>query len=66
MPDYATMNQYVQMRQAHPERRALDVWNYLHRDEAMSFEQFTCRHEWVISEEDDRCYCCYCLADGDA
>jgi len=23
-------------------------------------------HSWVISEEDDRCYCEYCLADGDA
>ena len=23
-------------------------------------------HEWVTSEEDDRSYCCYCGADGDA
>jgi hypothetical protein len=23
-------------------------------------------HDWVINEESDRCYCCFCGADGDA
>ena len=77
MRDYQTMHEYTQMRHAHPERRALDIWNYLHRDEAMSFEQFTCRHEWAYTGTayggDDesymgegRCYCIHCGADGDA
>jgi hypothetical protein len=27
--------------------------------------QSQCRHDWVVSEETGRCYCCICGEDGD-
>lgn len=66
MRNYEAMAAYQREKALRPTARAIDVWSYVNSDEPMSFEQFTCSHEWVINEESDRCYCCYCLADGDA
>jgi hypothetical protein len=57
---------YRHLRAQHPRVRAITVHQYLRNGEGEPFEQFICRHDWVISEETDRCYCSYCGADGDA
>lgn len=57
---------YIALRSAHPAVPAARIVYYIKHGDGEKFEQFICRHEWVISEETDRAYCCYCLADGDA
>ena len=69
MRDYIAAHRYQEMRQQHPDRRARDVWAFVNNDDqtcGTTFEEFTCRHDWVVNEESDRTYCCNCGADGDA
>lgn len=59
---------YFRLRLARPELKASDVYRYVSTNEpglAQNIDQFLCRHSWVVSEENDRCYCCLCLMDGD-
>lgn len=78
MRDYLAAHNYQQMRREHPERGAADVWRFVHHEEGMTFEQFTCPgHEWTYTGtayggDDDsymgegRCFCANCGMDGDA
>lgn len=66
MRDYESMARYQEARGNYPSARAVDLWNFVRDDHGVTFEQFTCRHKWTISEESDRCYCAHCGADGDA
>ena len=68
MKNYSAMQGYVDLRRSRPDVPALDVWRFVNGDypEAANIDQAVCRHEWVVNEESDRCYCCLCLADGDA
>jgi hypothetical protein len=58
--------EYVRLRAMHPLVPARRIVEFIKHPYGTNFEQFICRHEWVISEETDRSYCCYCGADGDA
>lgn len=66
MRDYQSMARYQEARGKYPNARAIDLFNFVRDDHGVTFEQFTCRHEWTINEESDRCYCLCCGADGDA
>lgn len=57
---------YAKLRAEDAARPAAKVWRYIREADGISYEEFHCRHDWVISEETDRCYCCKCGADGDA
>lgn len=58
--------EYVYLRAAHPLVPARYVVEYIKAVPGVNFDQFICCHDWVVSEETDRCYCRYCGADGDA
>lgn len=58
--------EYARLRATHPLVPARRVVEYIKYPDGTKFDQFICRHEFVISEETDRSYCCYCGADGDA
>lgn len=57
---------YVMLRAAHPTVPAIHIVEYIKTSPGVNLDQFICRHDWVISEETDRCYCTLCGADGDA
>ncbi len=61
-----TAYNYRALRIEHPEARAIDVYNYLSEGYGLTFEQYSCAHEFFVDEYTDRCYCCYCGLDGDA
>lgn len=57
---------YAKTRAANPLVPARKILAWLKDEGGEPLEQFLCAHDWVISEETDRCYCCLCGADGDA
>lgn len=61
--------EYREIRATHPLIPARTVYAYAADDDRgiiSNIEQYICRHDWVISEETDRCYCSCCGLDGDA
>ena len=68
MKNYQAMARYVELRQQRQDLRAIDVWSWVSNDDpglAQNIDQYICRHHWVVSDEEDRCYCDQCGADGD-
>lgn len=59
---------YLELRRQRQDVPAVIAWNFVNGEypEAQNVDQAMCRHKWVINGESDRCYCCYCGADGDA
>lgn len=61
--------EYREIRSAHPLIPARKVYAFASDDDrgaAHNIKQYICRHDWVISDETDRCYCSDCGMDGDA
>lgn len=62
--------EYATLRREHPTARALDVHRYIRGEAGMTFEQFSCRHEFAEDPSDmhhgeGRIYCLWCGLDGD-
>ncbi len=63
-----TRLQYFNLRASRPDVRAADTLAFVKGELdplAGTLDQALCDHDWVLSEETDRCYCCYCGMDGD-
>jgi len=61
---------YLAIRAEHPSARAADVWAYVQSDEHwMTFEQYTCRHQWSHGYDDSDheipIHCNLCGVSGD-